>query len=70
MNGSERFKNNSRQCKTDWPGELRSIARAIEHLGCRMGEDPERAILRMMQVKGVPIEDLPWVRVHIVVVTH
>jgi hypothetical protein len=46
MNGSERSKNNSRQCKTDWPGELRSIARAIEHLGCRMGEDPERAILR------------------------
>jgi hypothetical protein len=26
--------------------ELRSIARAIERLGCRMGEDPERAILR------------------------
>ena len=26
--------------------ELRSIAYAIERLGCRMGEDPERAILR------------------------
>ena len=26
--------------------ELRSIARAIERLGCRMGEDPERTILR------------------------
>jgi hypothetical protein len=26
--------------------ELCSIAYAIERLGCRMGEDPERAILR------------------------
>jgi hypothetical protein len=26
--------------------ELISIASAIERLGCRMGEDPERAILR------------------------
>ncbi|WP_237152397.1 hypothetical protein [Oryzibacter oryziterrae] len=26
--------------------ELLSIAKAIEQLGCRMGEDPERAILR------------------------
>jgi hypothetical protein len=26
--------------------ELRSIANAIERLGCRMGEDPERAIIR------------------------
>jgi hypothetical protein len=26
--------------------ELLSIARSIERLGCRMGEDPERVILR------------------------
>jgi hypothetical protein len=45
-NEREHQQNNRAECKAALPAELRSIAYAIERLGCRMGEDPERAILR------------------------
>lgn len=47
MRGFSVFENSRSECiPVSIRGELFSIARAIEKLGCRMGEDPERAILR------------------------
>lgn len=46
MNERELLQNNLADCKTGWTSELHSIADAVERVGCRIGEPPERAILR------------------------